>query len=88
MRVVYKNSGMLIGIARCLKYLAERRELLNILLLSKNTNKILKAEVYNQVLLRVHLEFTDTQRLSIWSCILQSVSEFNYRIVIYRNIIN
>lgn len=68
------ETPMILIIAKTVKYITKHKELLNILLLSKQVSKLLKERVYKQVLLHVNFECADPQRLELWKSILGHVN--------------
>jgi len=76
LRLQCKSSGKLIALSQSLKYFDDPKELLCVLLLSKSVNKVLRLDVYKQVLLRTHLQFSNPQRVIIWQHLLLCVSYY------------
>eukprot|EP00826_Nyctotherus_ovalis_P042724 TRINITY_DN4439_c0_g2_i2.p1 TRINITY_DN4439_c0_g2~~TRINITY_DN4439_c0_g2_i2.p1 ORF type:complete len:422 (-),score=71.13 TRINITY_DN4439_c0_g2_i2:857-2122(-) len=60
-------------LARTTKYIADKKTLRNLLLLSRSVNKMMRVKVFRQVLINVNLNVTIKQRLSIWFQILDLV---------------
>ncbi len=69
-RVEYKGVGLYLGLGQAVKYVGEKRTLLNILLLKKSISQLLRTDVLRRVLLLVPLPAGSPERLRIWAHVL------------------
>ena len=78
-----KKYGNLYVIIKCLEFLPLNKNILNLLLVSKNWNQKLYKKIYKLFLLKnIENDFLKKKRIEIWLSVLKYVYKIKYEILI------